>query len=185
MRNDLRFWFFLLACCFVSNIQAAGRWFHIEIIVFKQDYPGNEIFEQNQSQIQWPRRRVVLSPLSRSLSVLRQAPQALIRVQAADRMLNPAYAALKRSRAYQPLLHLAWVQRVAANSISDAVRVQSDEVNGFIRIQRGSYLHLLADMEYKPGPVIFHLKEKRRLKLNETHYLDHPKFGIIARVSPL
>lgn len=31
--------------------------------------------------------------------------------------------------------------------------------------------------------MVYRLHEKRRFKLNEIHYLDHPKFGILARVS--
>ena len=31
----------------------------------------------------------------------------------------------------------------------------------------------------------FRMKEKRRLKLNEKHFFDHPKFGLIMQVSRL
>ncbi len=33
--------------------------------------------------------------------------------------------------------------------------------------------------------VVYRLKEKWRIKLNEIHYLDHPRFGVIAKVKPV
>ena len=37
------------------------------------------------------------------------------------------------------------------------------------------------DLDYKG----FRLKENRRLKLNEKHFFDHPKFGLLMQVSRL
>ena len=31
----------------------------------------------------------------------------------------------------------------------------------------------------------YRMVEKRRLKLNERHYFDHPKFGLLVQVSRL
>ena len=47
----------------------------------------------------------------------------------------------------------------------------------------GRFLLLFAnlDIDFKG----LRLKEKRRLKLNEKHYFDHPKFGILLQVSRL
>ena len=32
--------------------------------------------------------------------------------------------------------------------------------------------------------TIYRLNEPRRIKVSETHYFDHPKFGALVRVSP-
>jgi hypothetical protein len=32
--------------------------------------------------------------------------------------------------------------------------------------------------------MVYRLNERRRVKLSETHYFDHPKFGALVRVSP-
>ncbi len=59
-------------------------------------------------------------------------------------------------------------------------------MNGFVHIQRGQTLQLIVDLEYTPAQVnseafIYRLNENRRIKLNEVHYLDHPKFGVVAK----
>lgn len=181
----LRCALFLVLCQIAISAHAAQRWFHVEIIVFKQYANTNEQFTQNESKISWPSRSARVSSSQYPLSQLRQAPVAYAAVNAAGRMLNDSYGSLRRSSAYSPLVHLSWVQPVGANRISEAVRIQSGALNGLIKIQRGNYLHILADFEYVQEGVFYRLKEKRRLKLNETHYLDHPRLGIIARISPL
>ena len=31
---------------------------------------------------------------------------------------------------------------------------------------------------------VYRMKQSRRMRSNETHYMDHPRFGIVARVTP-
>ncbi len=164
----------LLFCLFTSNALAEGRSYKIELIVFAQNAPTSERFDQSASEIRWP-------GTVRDASSYKQG----------GKQLGGAYGALKRSRDYRPLLHLSWIQSVGQNSLSRPVLIRKsggdtgDILDGFVRLQRGNYLHLLVDLEYTPGPAVYRLNEKRRLKLNEVHYLDHPKFGVIAKVIPL
>ena len=165
----------VLLCFFGTNVMADGRFYQIELIIFAQNAPNNERFDQTGHEIRWPGNL-------RDVSGFKQG----------SKQLGGTYGALKRSRDYRPFLHLSWVQKVGKNSLGQAVQIQKgggqtgdDLLQGFVRIQRGTYLHLLVDLEYTPGSVVYRLKEKRRLKFNEIHYLDHPKFGVIAKVSPL
>ena len=155
------------------TLSAAERLYKIELVVFAQDMPNTEIFDQTESEINWPRRIVNRSAYK---SV---APQFMT--------LHGSYSRLSRSQNYQPLMHVAWIQAVKSNSLSRAVKISSPDgsINGFFRLQRGNLVHMIADLEYSTDTVIYRLNEKRRFKLNETHYLDHPKFGVIARVSPI
>ncbi len=170
MRKMNRLCFLLVLSLISLNVSAAGRSYKIELLIFAQDMPNTEVFDQTESQIQWPRR---LSDLSA--------------YNVGGKRLNGSYAKLARSYKYQPLMHVAWIQTVQSNSRGRAVKISNPEgtINGFFQIQRGHLVHLKADFEYSIGSVIYRLNEKRRFKLNETHYLDHPKFGVIARVSPL
>lgn len=174
MGKIIRLQIVLLFCLFAASTLAEARSYQIELIVFAQNAPTSERFDQSGSKISWPGN-------VRNVSGFTQG----------SKQLNGAYGTLKRSRDYRPLLHLSWIQNVGKNSLSQPVQIQKsggqsgDLLDGFVRIQRGNYLHLLMDLEYAPGSSTYRLKEKRRLKLNEVHYLDHPKFGVIAKVTPL
>lgn len=148
--------------------------FQVELVVFSQDMPSTELFDQTQTRIQWP---------DAVLDV-----DVLASVAENEKMLKPVYDKLAVQLSYNVLMHAAWQQPVTANATGAAVRIRdvSGEVNGFVRIQRGEYLELILDLEYQPLPNQFYrLNEVRRIKFNEQHYFDHPKFGVVAIVKPL
>lgn len=152
------------------NVSAAERSYKIELLIFAQDMPTTEVFEQTESQIKWPRSVSDVSSYNKG-----------------SLQLNASYAKLVQSHKYQPLVHVAWGQTIRANSLGRAVRISNPEgtLDGYIQIQRGHLVYLKADFEYSVGSVVYRLNEKRRFKLNEIHYLDHPKFAVISRVSPI
>ena len=102
---------------------------------------------------------------------------------------------LKRSRNYQPLAHFGWTQPgyprgdakyLTINSMVPA----SSGIVGQVALSRGRYLHLTLDLVYD-APVAageptqrFVLRQSRRMRSNERHYLDSPRFGVIAIVTP-
>ncbi|MGR9101067.1 MAG: CsiV family protein [Gammaproteobacteria bacterium] len=172
----------ILFCCLSAGESFAARKFHIELIVFAQHGPNSEKFVQSTSRVSWPSNLAELTASS--------ATGALRRTE--NKVLGSVYGQLSRSSAYRPLLHVAWIQEVKKNSKSPPVHVfQSGgtgggyPVNGFVRLERGHYIHLSVDMEYAGSSLIYRLHERRRLLLNEIHYLDHPRFGIIATVRPV
>ena len=62
------------------------------------------------------------------------------------------------------------------------------DLNGWVKVQRGNLLHIITDLEFSPPQpegVIYRLNEKRRVLLNEVHYLDHPMIGALVKVSPV
>jgi hypothetical protein len=102
---------------------------------------------------------------------------------------------LKRSRNYQPLAHFGWTQPGYPRDdarylpINSLVPVGSGLV-GQVALSRGRYLHLTLDLVYDaPGAAgeatqRFVLRQSRRMRSNERHYLDSPRFGVIAIVTP-
>lgn len=175
--KHILFKLFILGLFFYTNVQAVERSYKIEIIVFTQDDVSTEVFEQIESHIEWPRKITNRSEFEN--------------VNTTDLSLKESYSKLAGDNGYQPLLYEAWIQKVKANSYSRAVKISNAErtIQGFFMLQRGHLIHMIADIEYSPEmyeePVIYRLNEKRRFKLNETHYLDHPKFGIVVKVSPI
>ena len=59
-------------------------------------------------------------------------------------------------------------------------------LEGWLSVTLGRYIHLRVLLEYRlPDDRVALLSEQRRMRSEETHYLDHPAIGILARVDPL
>jgi hypothetical protein len=102
---------------------------------------------------------------------------------------------LKRSRNYQPLAHFGWTQpgypRGDAKYLPiNAMVPAGSGLVGQVALSRGRYLHLTLDLVYDaPGAAgeatqRFVLRQSRRMRSNERHYIDSPRFGVIAIVTP-
>ena len=102
---------------------------------------------------------------------------------------------LKRSRNYQPLAHFGWTQpgypRGDAKYLPiNAMVPAGTGLVGQVALSRGRYLHLTLDLVYDaPGAAgeptqRFVLRQSRRMRSNERHYMDSPRFGVIAIVTP-
>lgn len=87
----------------------------------------------------------------------------------------------------------------------EAVDVPQPGLTGTLTISVNRYLHLDTDLYFRPGqtapeetetlgfldmfagdeaPRIFRMHQSRRMRSNEIHYLDHPRFGLIVQVTP-
>jgi Peptidoglycan-binding protein, CsiV len=109
--------------------------------------------------------------------------------------LTAIYDALRRSRSYQPLAHFGWTQpgypRNDARFLTITSMVPAGSgLQGQVALSRGRYLHLTLDLVYDaPGAAgdatqRFVLRQSRRMRSNERHYLDSPRFGVVAIVTP-
>jgi hypothetical protein len=109
--------------------------------------------------------------------------------------LTAIYDSLRRSRNYQPLAHFGWTQPGYARNDAKLLSINSlvpagSGIMGQVALTRGRYLHLTVDLVYDaPGaageaPQRFVLRQSRRMRSNERHYLDSPRFGVIAVVTP-
>ncbi len=106
--------------------------------------------------------------------------------------MEPVANVLQRSGEYQLLHYVAWMQDTLVRSPSTLVSIRSaaEGLDGKIQVHGGHLLFADVVVNYAgmrlPGMVtasVYSIEEKRRLKLNETHYFDHPFFGVILRVS--
>jgi hypothetical protein len=102
---------------------------------------------------------------------------------------------LKRSRNYQPLAHFGWTQPGYPRGEAKYLTINSmvpagSGILGQVALSRGRYLHLTLDLVYDaPGAAgeptqRFVLRQSRRMRSNERHYMDSPRFGVIAIVTP-
>ncbi|MDO9270053.1 MAG: CsiV family protein [Methylobacter sp.] len=168
----------LAAMLFCSPSLAENGAYQIELIVFLQAMPNTEVFDQTSSQIKWP-------PDLTELSAYKKLENTT---------LDDSYAALAQDSAYRPILHVAWVQPDGEGELNAPVHIQSTDgkLDGYLRMQRNQGLQMTADLELTSDSgdgfskiVVYRLNEKRSIRLNEVYYLDHPKFGVIAKISPL
>jgi hypothetical protein len=164
---------------FYSSLALAdGNTYQIEAIIFAQNTPTDEVFDQTSSQIGWP-------PDLTELSVYSKPEQTL---------LDDAYAALSRDSAYQPISHIAWVQQMNKGEQAAPVHIQGvkNGLNGYIQLHYIQGLQMTVDLELNSGSgvssgetLIYRLNEKRPIKLNEIYYFDHPKFGVVVKINLL
>lgn len=105
--------------------------------------------------------------------------------------LSAITESLRRSRNYQVIAHVGWTQpgyqRTDAHYLAvDPLVTAGAGLGGRIALTRGRYLHLALDMTYQSPEEAqkFSLRQTRRMRSNERHYIDHPKFGVIALVVP-
>lgn len=121
------------------------------------------------------------APIATSTESFPALPTTRFKLSAID-------ATLRRSRNYQSLGHIGWTQpgfpRTEAHYMSIDAQV-AQGLTGRVALSRGRYLHLTMDLVLEDGTgERFVLQHTRRMRSNERHYIDHPKFGVIALVTP-
>jgi len=189
--------------------QNEGRWYQVELLIFKRlDDTKNtgEIWQRN-IELHYPYHT-------------RPLPTVL---PSSSHQLGGHNYTLRKSGDYNVLFHKAWEQQMWQSSQSPALIIRGGErygnhreLEGTIKIHIGRYLHVTTDlwlsnytaanehnivMELPPLPnskdsseffveeitptSIITFREKRRMKSKETHYIDHPAMGILIRMLPL
>lgn len=162
--------------------------YEIEVVVFENrlsDLEGSEL---------WRREREKPAGTEKDESVSAgEKPSE-------DSALSAATTALEKSGRHHVLAHLRWQQSAEAKSVSKPVKISNVEggLDGSLRFYLSRFLVLelnLALREAQSGGVfsgalekdatVYRLNEPRRIKVSETHYFDHPKFGALVRVSPV
>jgi hypothetical protein len=111
------------------------------------------------------------------------------------------WAGLARGRRYEQLAHLSWVQvnppevrgpalHVTAGGTIDTPSGQVHALDGSVALHGGFYLHVDTDLVWTTRAAdgtlaSWRIEENRRLRLNETHYIDGGRLGVITRVTRL
>lgn len=88
---------------------------------------------------------------------------------------------LSESTDYQVLHHFSWGQESLPYRESATFTVYETNTQGYIKVYADDLLFINVDLDVDG----FRMQEKRRLKLNERHFFDHPKFGLLVQVSRL
>ncbi|HEU4655510.1 MAG TPA: CsiV family protein [Steroidobacteraceae bacterium] len=102
---------------------------------------------------------------------------------------------LRRARGYQVIAHIGWTQPGFPRDSARFLNINSfvpptTGLTGQVALSRGRYLHLTLDLVYSPPSAAgqpserYVLQQSRRMRSNERHYIDHPKFGVVAVITP-
>lgn len=202
-------------------VQAADRWYQVEVIVFQnlepdtnEDWPLTPGYPDIDSTIELNKAPDM------SADVLDAGEQAMLQ-EATDNggsasallafaalkpdqlTLEPLYRRLKRSAGYRPLLYKAWRQPALGRKDAKAIHLMARDapesdalrrprIDGWLRLRSSHFLHVdtdlvlyIGDLPHAGNAEMVRLTETRRVKLNEVHYLDHPLFGVLVKVSPV
>lgn len=119
---------------------------------------------------------------------------------------------LKLLDAYEPIMHVGWTQAGFPLADTDALELPTlgrvpAGLNGSFTLYLARYLHLVVDLRLDgtaeqvavefddepayslsdiappAGPVYYRIQEDRIVKNGELRYFDHPKFGVVAKVT--
>lgn len=117
-----------------------------------------------------------------------------------DFALSQQWRRLDNAQRYEPLVRLSWLQDNPPEKNGPRLHIEDGAVvtygedgstpilalSGSIALEMGRFLHIDADLRYvsseSGAPRIYPMRERRRVRRGELHYLDSPRLGLLARV---
>lgn len=184
-----------------------GRQFDIEVVIFAHinTYDGGEAWPREESHGFSPGAGEA-RPLDAGVAILPHPLEQEADWQAlpgSARKLTAVAEALRRSNNYRPLAHLHWRQALMEPAAAQPIDIASlsgatedrtnPRVEGSLRLSVARYLHLETDLRlvederYMPQDsqaAVYRLRQSRRMRSGELHYIDHPRLGVLALVTP-
>jgi hypothetical protein len=182
-----------------TQAAAQSRWYTIEIAIFERTADaglGQEYWPENTGSAE---RGFALSSSTdtgvRVLTAGSSEASAIARLGPGQLAYGGMVKRLTSSGRFRKLVHTGWRQPGLEKSEALPVRVNGSAsggvgsaVTGTVRMYRARYLHLEANLSYSrdgtASSTRFSLRESRRMRSGELHYLDHPLFGVLVRATP-
>jgi hypothetical protein len=140
------------------------------------------------------------------------APPDFVQLLPTQFKLTETWDTLNDVEAYEPVLHIAWLQpaRAEAEAVPyDLVITAADPdvVTGTLTLYKQRFLHFDVDLTMREADdpvdnsasgfwsrfsfvlddddVVYRIHQSRRIRGNALQYFDHPQFGVIAGISKL
>jgi len=194
----------------VSNASEVSDSYQVEILLFKND---TNTSQPERTEIQKPTKLSKALQLQ-NYDGQTPMPAFTLLPRKRLKLKNEEYALKKRSQ-YRVLLHIAWLQDIKAPRESQSIHLYAQAlgdphsiytlppyngafpwtVNGLIKISQSNYINLSTDLIFDLGlmeegsegttPMLYSMKQKRRLRPTEVHYIDHPNVGMLIAVYPV
>ena len=178
----------------------AYDFYDVEILVFRQlDSQGDD------EELDVPNIRHL--ELNLELQDLLDRTSAAPLEPAIEGYLSHPAQRIGNSRDYEILFHGRWSQTTSDRKAAPYIRIdlpairRSHTLTGVLRLFSTDLLYVDTFLRYRPveqqavnqtsksagrntQPYYF-LKERRRVRFREVHFLDHPKFGVLLTVWPV
>lgn len=186
----------LLAAAAAAPAFGAERSYQVELLIFEREsVDGSEV---------WP-ELPELPDVTRARE-LSSAGGSFRPVSSSQLKLGGARSRLAAARGYKVLKHVGWRQPGLNRNQAVAVHLSEGpfrrtamsgraqpRLDGTVRLILSRYLHLEVDIALQDAGsgfgetsgTVYRMIQSRRMRSGEVHYLDHPKLGIIAVVTPL
>lgn len=192
------FFFGLLAWMCVPAL--AVDFYDVEILVFRQLDSQGDDEELDVPTIRHLELNLELQDLLHRTSTIPLEP-------AIEGYLTHPAQRIVNNRDYKILFHGRWSQTTSDRKVAPYIRIdlpairRSHTLTGVLRLFSTDLLYVDTFLRYRPAeqqatnqnsapaeqnlqPYYF-LKERRRVKFREVHFLDHPKFGVLLTVWPV
>lgn len=176
----------LLTLAFACAAQAATpgastSLYNVEVLVFENRMPGLEGGEL------WAQEKVRPLPDETAIAELSGMPED------SESVIAQAAEQISKDSDYRLLLHGYWQQTAEAKSDTKPIRLATSDgtLDGLFRFYLSRFLHVDVNLQLRqPGatadsaPLVMRLREHRRIRTQDVHYFDHPRFGMLVRITP-
>jgi hypothetical protein len=198
--STLQVFLFISALTFPGLSLPAVDFYDVEILVFQQLQDKGDVEELNIPSIRHFNLNLELQDLLDRTSAIHLEP-------AIEGYLTGPNQRIITSPDYEVLFYGRWSQTSSDRKSAPYIDINlpavggSHEVTGVFHLFATDLLYIDVLLRYQPtrqdpinqnsapvkksvGPYYF-LKERRRIKFREIHFLDHPQFGVLLTVWPV
>ena len=164
----------------------------LEMIVFLQLAPEESTEDLTHASPDLPPPGVWPAPLELPDSdpATPRPPAGLLALTRAQFALDGIWLSMRRSAGYRPLAHFAWAMPAQWSGEPIPLRLSTLAAgplpfSGLASLEEERFVHLELDLRMpadEEGGGEYRIRERRRMLLGEVHYVDHPRFGVIARL---
>lgn len=180
------------------------RRYTVEMIVFRyaEDIgSGGEIFVGDPLTVEsFGDAAATATPDETPARALRLPDSGFARLARGDFTMGDIMGHLRRVRAYEPVMHFGWTQATYPAELTRDIALSSltrpaAGFDGTFKLYLSRFLHLVVDLQLNAatsspvdavepvGPVRYRIEEDRIFRSGELRYFDHPKFGVLARIT--
>jgi hypothetical protein len=165
----------LLLFLIPANAAPATNIYDVEVLVFENRIPdleGGELWTTGRGRAPTPEPSTI-PPFGAAVG---------------DMTLKATATLLEKSGDYRVLAHQRWRQVAEEKSATKPMwlRNADGQMEGSFRFYMSRFLHVELDLVLRDKGdtgVNYRLTEQRRVKTQDLQYFDHPKLGVLVRVT--